>query len=76
MATVSRPVTTEKSTLAVIVDWLTTVDHKKIGVMYLVLNVLFFVMAGVIALLIRTRLAWSILKLIDPPRYTELFTMH
>ena len=76
MATVSRPVTTEKSTLAVIVDWLTTVDHKKIGVMYLVLNVLFFVMAGVMALLIRTQLAWSNLKLIDPTRYNELFTMH
>ncbi len=76
MATVTRPITTEKSTLAVIVDWLTTVDHKKIGQMYLVLNMLFFVLAGVMALLIRTQLAWSNLKLIDPNRYNELFTMH
>ena len=76
MATVSRPITTEKSTLAVIVDWLTTVDHKKIGMMYLVLNVVFFVMAGVLALLLRTQLAWSNLKLVDPNRYNELFTMH
>ena len=76
MATVSRPMTTEKSTLAVIVDWLTTVDHKKIGIMYLVLNVVFFVMAGVLALLLRTQLAWSNLKLVDPNRYNELFTMH
>jgi cytochrome c oxidase subunit 1 len=68
--------TTEKSTLAVIVDWLTTVDHKKIGIMYLVLNVVFFVMAGVLALLLRTQLAWSNLKLVDPNRYNELFTMH
>ncbi len=76
MATVTRPVTTEKSAVAVVVDWLTTVDHKKIGKMYLVLNMLFFVLAGVMALLIRTQLAWSNLKLIDPNRYNELFTMH
>ncbi|HRE27972.1 MAG TPA: cytochrome c oxidase subunit I, partial [Anaerolineales bacterium] len=76
MATVTRPLTAEKSTLAVIIDWLTTVDHKKIGIMYLVLNMFFFVLAGVMALLIRTQLAWSNLKLIDPDRYNELFTMH
>jgi cytochrome c oxidase subunit 1 len=40
-----------------ILDWLTTVDHKKIGIMYLWATFLFFLVGGVLALLVRTQLA-------------------
>ena len=67
---------TQKSALATALDWATTVDHKKIGVLYIALNFFFFILAGVMALVIRTQLAWSNLKIVDPDRYNELFTMH
>jgi cytochrome c oxidase subunit 1 len=76
MATASQTHIQEKSALSAFLDWVTTVDHKKIGVMYIVLNLFFFVLAGVMALVIRTQLAWSNLRLVDPDRYNELFTMH
>ena len=39
------------------VDWVTTTDHKKIGIMYLVLTFVFFILGGVEALLMRSQLA-------------------
>jgi cytochrome c oxidase subunit 1 len=48
----------------VVWDWMTTVDHKKIGVMYLAAVLLFFFFGGVAALLVRIEL-W------DPPRQVE-----
>jgi cytochrome c oxidase subunit I len=59
-----------------VLDWLTTVDHKKIGIMYLVLNFFFFVVGGLEALLLRTQLASSNLKIFSPEAYNSLFTMH
>ncbi len=77
MATTAPAVTApSKPALAEILDWVTTVDHKKIGILYLGLNFFFFILAGVMALVIRTQLAWSNLKIVDPDRYNELFTMH
>ncbi|MBL8056047.1 MAG: cytochrome c oxidase subunit I [Anaerolineales bacterium] len=68
--------TAQRSALASLIDWVTTVDHKKIGVLYIGLNFFFFILAGVMALVLRTQLAWSNLKIVDPDRYNELFTMH
>ncbi|MGH2385509.1 MAG: cytochrome ubiquinol oxidase subunit I, partial [Candidatus Limnocylindria bacterium] len=39
-----------------VIDWLTTVDHKKIGILYIVNSFLFFFAAGILALVIRTEL--------------------
>ena len=39
------------------VDWVTTTDHKKIGIMYLVLTFAFFCLGGVEALMMRLQLA-------------------
>jgi cytochrome c oxidase subunit I len=64
------------STSARILDWLTTVDHKKIGIMYLVLNFTFFIIGGLEALFLRTQLASSNLRLLNPDAYNETFTMH
>jgi cytochrome c oxidase subunit I len=56
--------------------WLTTTDHKRIGIMYLVLTVLFLLLGGVEALLIRTQLAVPDNTLIDPETYNGLVSMH
>ena len=67
---------TRRSLLAEIIDWVTTVDHKKIGIMYLVVNFTFFIIGGLEALLVRTQLAGSNLKVLDPQTYNEMFTLH
>lgn len=58
------------------VDWLTTVDHKKIGLMYGAIALLFLLIGGVEALIIRTQLAIPENDLITAERYNQLFTMH
>src|ERR671936_1485169 len=54
----------------------TTVDHKKIGVRYLVTASVFFVLAGLEALSMRTQLARPQEDLIGPKTFNELFSMH
>jgi cytochrome c oxidase subunit I len=56
--------------------WLTTTDHKKIGIMYLVATFLFFILGGVEALLMRLQLAQPDNTLIDPQTYNGLVSMH
>ncbi|MCW3039009.1 MAG: ctaD [Solirubrobacterales bacterium] len=57
-------------------SWVTTTDHKKIGIMYLVLTFVFFLLGGVEALMIRLQLAQADNTLLTPQTYNELFTMH
>jgi cytochrome c oxidase subunit 1 len=57
-------------------SWLTTVDHKKIGIMYIAFALFFFVVAGIEALLIRLELAAPGRQLLSPEFYNQLFTMH
>src|ERR671936_401454 len=59
-----------------IMVWLTTTDHKKIGIMYLVNSYIFFAVAGVLALFIRAELAEPGTQFFDQERYNEMFTMH
>src|SRR3954453_18574931 len=56
--------------------WFTTVDHKKIGRRYLVTAALFFVLAGLQAMVMRTQLATSRLNIVGPELYDQLFTVH
>ncbi|MEI6446674.1 MAG: cytochrome c oxidase subunit I [Actinomycetes bacterium] len=58
------------------IDWFLTVDHKKIGILYIVTAVVFFFMGGVEALLIRLQLGVANNSLITPDAYNQLFTMH
>jgi cytochrome c oxidase subunit 1 len=60
----------------VVVDWLTTTDHKKIGHLYLVTSFVFFLVAGVMALLMRAELARPGLQIIDNEQFNQAFTMH
>jgi cytochrome c oxidase subunit 1 len=56
--------------------WLTTTDHKKIGIMYLINSILFFVMGGILALIVRTELAQPGLQFVSETFYNQAFTMH
>jgi cytochrome c oxidase subunit I len=57
-------------------SWLTTVDHKRIGIMYLAGSLVFFCLGGVEAMLMRTQLAKPENTLVSPHTYDGLVTMH
>jgi cytochrome c oxidase subunit 1 len=57
-------------------SWLTTVDHKRIGIMYGAAALFFFVIGGLEALLIRLQLAAPGQRLYSADLYNQLFTMH
>jgi cytochrome c oxidase subunit I len=57
-------------------EWLTTTDHKKIGLLYLFATFLFFVLGGVEALIMRLQLAQPSGTLVDPETYNGLVTIH
>jgi cytochrome c oxidase subunit I len=59
-----------------LMDWLTTVDHKKIGIMYGAASLVFMVVGGFEALLIRTQLAKPENDFISAEAYNQIFTMH
>lgn len=57
-------------------SWITTVDHKRIGVLYGVTGILFFFVGGAEAFLIRLQLASAESDLISSSMFSQLFTMH
>jgi cytochrome c oxidase subunit 1 len=59
-----------------VTSWLTTLDHKRIGILYIVTAFGFFFAAGLMALLIRTQLAQADNDLITQNSYNQLFTVH
>ena len=62
---------------SVFVDWLTTTDHKKIGYLYLITSFAYFLIGGVMALVIRAQLFAPGLEVVaTKEQYNQLFTMH
>ncbi|HEV3400840.1 MAG TPA: cytochrome c oxidase subunit I [Acidimicrobiales bacterium] len=59
-----------------LVGWLTTTDHKRIGILYMATAFVFFLVGGLLALLMRTELARPGVQVIDESTYNQLFTMH
>ncbi len=57
-------------------SWLTTVDHKRIGILYGLSAMAFFVMGGIEGLVIRSQLSMPNNDLVSAPFYNALFTMH
>ncbi|HZG79676.1 MAG TPA: cbb3-type cytochrome c oxidase subunit I, partial [Brevibacillus sp.] len=57
-------------------DWLTTVDHKKIGILYLIAGGIFFLAGGLEAILIRLQLIYPELSIVGARTFNELITMH
>jgi cytochrome c oxidase subunit 1 len=61
----------------IIVDWITTTDHKKIGYLYLITSFVYFLIGGVMALMIRAQLTVPGLEIVaSKEQYNQLFTMH
>jgi cytochrome c oxidase subunit 1 len=59
-----------------LVEWVTTVDHKRIGLLYIFTAFAIFLVGGVLALLIRTELAEPGLQTMGLNTYNQVFTMH
>ncbi|HEX4285788.1 MAG TPA: cbb3-type cytochrome c oxidase subunit I, partial [Terracidiphilus sp.] len=57
-------------------DWVTTVDHKKIGLMYIGYALIFLVIAGLEAILMRIQLLVPNNTFVSPQVFNRLFTMH
>ncbi len=61
----------------IIVKWITSTDHKTIGYLYLIASVLFFMLGGVMALIIRAELFEPGMQIVPTKeQYNQLFTMH
>src|SRR5213594_1131984 len=57
-------------------DWVVTVDHKRLGIMYVVTGLVFLVIGGIEASLMRLQLAWPGLTLVPADTFNRLFTLH
>ncbi len=57
-------------------EWTTTVDHKKLGVMYVLISIVFLVIGGVEALLMRWQLFFPNNSVLGHDSFNQLFTMH
>src|SRR6201982_3927591 len=57
-------------------SWVTTTDHKRIGILYMVTTFVFFCLGGVEALMMRLQLGSPNSTLVTPQVYNQLFTMH
>jgi cytochrome c oxidase subunit 1 len=66
----SRPVVTRLH------DWVTTVDHKRLGILYIIYALVFLLIAGVEAMLIRIQLIRPHNDFVSPQVFNRLFTMH
>jgi len=57
-------------------EWIVTVDHKKLGLMYIIYGILFLVIAGLEATVMRIQLAIPHNHFVSPQVFNQLFTMH
>src|SRR5213083_2944470 len=76
MATLERTFPLVRPRYGGILEWITTTDHKKIGVLYLTTTFLFFLTGGLLALGIRTQLATPDTGFLNAQQYNAAFTMH
>jgi cytochrome c oxidase subunit 1 len=59
-----------------VASWVTTVDHKRIGILYIVTSLVFFALGGLLSLFMRAQLATPNEHFVTRDRYDELFTIH
>src|SRR5260370_17160800 len=57
-------------------DWIVTVDHKRLGILYIATALFFFALAGVLAAFIRLQLAFPNGTILPPEVFNRFFTMH
>src|SRR5580692_7911187 len=71
------PASVAKGTyLEAVHSWIVTVDHKKLGILYIAYGLVFLLVGGVEALLIRIQLAVPHSTFVSPFTFNRLFTMH
>ena len=73
---VARPVAGRTPVVGLLHEWVVTVDHKRLGVMYFLSGIVFFVIAGLEATAIRIQLAFPGNAVVPPEVFNRLFTMH
>src|SRR5271165_3319771 len=61
---------------AILHDWVTTVDHKKLGILYILYALLFLVIGGIEATIMRIQLAIPHNHFVSPQVFNRMFTMH
>jgi cytochrome c oxidase subunit I len=77
--TLGRPeeaISTQVPLLARLHEWVVTVDHKRLGIMYIIMGLVFLLVAGLEASLIRLQLVVPENTLLSPQVFNRLFTMH
>jgi cytochrome c oxidase subunit 1 len=70
------PATGRPPFLSQLHEWVTTVDHKKLGSMYVVCGIIYMIIAGLEASMMRWQLAWPGQTVLTPEEFNRLFTMH
>ena len=76
MAAIDTPFPVTRPRYTGILEWVTTVDHKKIGALYLWTTFFFFVTGGLLALVLRAQLATPDGQILNAEQYNAAFTMH
>ena len=76
MAAIDAPFPVARPRYTGILEWVATVDHKKIGIMYLWTTFFFFITGGLLALAVRAQLATPDGKILNAEAYNGAFTMH
>ncbi|WP_433239716.1 aa3-type cytochrome oxidase subunit I [Streptosporangium sp. CA-135522] len=71
-----RPTLVPSTKGSKLVSWLSTTDHKVIGYLYLITSFVFFLIGGIMALVIRAELTHPGLQFVNEEQYNQLFTMH
>ena len=66
----------EKPWVDTLHEWVTTVDHKRLGILYIVYALVFLVLGGIEALIIRIQLMHSHNDFVSPQVFNRMFTMH
>src|ERR1700719_3460939 len=57
-------------------EWLITVDHKRLGILYIATALFFFAVGGILAALMRLQLAYPNASIVPPEVFNRLLTMH
>jgi cytochrome c oxidase subunit I len=73
---VGRPDARHRGLPATLAGWLTTTDHKAIGIAYAVTSMVFFAIGGILASVIRVELARPGMQVVDEATYNSVFTIH
>ena len=71
-----RPIEARESVLLKLHEWVITVDHKRLGLMYICSGLVFFAVAGIEASIMRWQLAFPNHGAVPPEVFNRLFTMH